>query len=41
MKICICCSLSFTDRVKIVAQNLKKLGHDVLLPNGVLIEASI
>ena len=39
MKICICCSLSFTDKVKIVAQNLEKMGHDVFLPNGVLVDA--
>ena len=39
MKICICCSLSFTDKVKIVAQNLEKMGYDVLLPNGVLVDA--
>ena len=39
MKVCVCCSLSFTDRVKEVAQELKKLGHEVLLPNGVLIDA--
>lgn len=39
MKICICCSLSFTDKAKNVAQNLEKMGHDVLLPNGVLVDA--
>jgi len=39
MKICICCSLSFTDKVKIVAQNLEKMGHDVFLPNGILVDA--
>ena len=40
MKICICCSLSFTDKVKIVARNLEKMGHDVFLPNGVLVDAA-
>ncbi|MBQ6313870.1 hypothetical protein IJI29_03435 [Candidatus Saccharibacteria bacterium] len=38
MKICICCSLSFTDRVKKIAEELKELGHEVLLPNGILID---
>lgn len=39
MKICICCSLSFTDEVKIIADRLHELGHEVLLPNGVIIDA--
>lgn len=39
MKICICCSLSFTDKVKKIAEELEKLGHEVLLPNGILIDA--
>lgn len=39
MKICVCCSLSFTDQVKEVAKKLEKLGYEVLLPNGVLIDA--
>lgn len=36
MKVCICGSLSFTDEVLVLAKNLEKLGHEVLLPNGVL-----
>lgn len=36
MKICICCSLSFVDEVNKVAEELRKLGHEVLLPNGVI-----
>lgn len=36
MKICICCSLSFTDEVFGVAKKLEKLGHEILLPNGVI-----
>ena len=39
MKICICCSLSFTDEVKKIADRLHELGHEVLLPNGVMIDA--
>ena len=39
MKICICCSLSFTDKVKQIAEELEKLGHEVLLPKGILIDA--
>lgn len=39
MKICICCSLSFTDKVKQIAEELEKLGHEVLLPNGILVDA--
>ena len=38
MKICICCSLSFSDEVKKVATELETLGHEVLLPNGVLLD---
>ena len=38
MKICICCSLSFADKVKGISEELKKLGHEVLLPNGILID---
>lgn len=36
MKICICCSLTFTDEVQEVAKMLEKMGHEVLLPNGVI-----
>ncbi|MBR3176942.1 hypothetical protein IKF25_03175 [Candidatus Saccharibacteria bacterium] len=39
MKICVCCSLSFTDEVKKISNELEKLGHEVLLPNGVIIDA--
>lgn len=39
MKICICCSLSFTDKVKEIAGELGELGHEVFLPNGVIIDA--
>ena len=39
MKICICCSLSFTDEAKKIADRLQELGHEVLLPNGVIIDA--
>ena len=39
MRICICCSLSFTDEVKKIAEDLKKLGHEVLLPNGIMTDA--
>ena len=39
MKITVCCSLSFTDEVKKIAEDLKKLGHEVLPPNGVMIDA--
>ena len=39
MKICICCSLAFTDEVKEIANRLHELGHEVLLPNGVIIDA--
>lgn len=37
MKICICCSLSFSDEVRKIAQQLEEMGHEVLLPNGVVI----
>lgn len=36
MKICICCSLSFGDEVREIAQKLEAMGHEVLLPNGVI-----
>ena len=36
MKICICCSLSFTDEVLALAEELKALGHEPLLPNGMI-----
>lgn len=36
MKICICCSLSFGDEVREVAKQLEMMGHEVLLPNGVI-----
>lgn len=36
MKICICCSLSFTDEVLAIGKKLEALGHEVLLPNGVI-----
>ena len=39
MKICICCSLSFSDEVKKIADRLHELGHEVLLPNGVIVDA--
>lgn len=39
MKICVCCSLSFTDEVKKITNELEKLGHEVLLPNGVILDA--
>ena len=39
MKICICCSLSVTDEVKKIADRLHELGHEVLLPNGVIVYA--
>lgn len=35
MKICICCSLSFTDEVTEIARKLEEMGHEVLLPDGV------
>lgn len=36
MKICICCSLTFTNEVIEVGKMLEQLGHEVLLPNGVI-----
>lgn len=39
MKICICCSLTFTAEVKRIAEELEALGHEVFLPNGVVIDA--
>jgi len=36
MKICICCSLSFSDEVREIANQLEEMGHEVLLPNGVI-----
>lgn len=36
MKICICCSLSFGDEVRQIAEQLEKAGYEVLLPNGVI-----
>lgn len=40
MKICICCSLSFTEEVLALAKELEKQGFELLLPNSV-IERSI
>ena len=39
MKICICCSLSFTNEVEEIAAKLRALGHEVLIPHGVEIRA--
>lgn len=36
MKICVSCSLSFPDEVQAIADELKKLGHEVDLPNGIM-----
>lgn len=36
MKICICCSLSFSDKVRKIAKQLESAGYEVLLPNGVI-----
>lgn len=36
MKICVCCSLSFTDEVLALAEKLETLGHELLLPNGMI-----
>lgn len=36
MKICVCCSLTFTDGVLDLSKKLEELGHEVLLPNGIL-----
>ena len=38
MKICVCCSLAFTDEVKRIAEELKDMGHEVFLLNGVLLD---
>ena len=35
-KLCICASLSFGDEVNKVAAQLKELGWEVLLPNGII-----
>ena len=39
MKICICCSLSFPDEANKVADELRALGHEVLLPHGIEVRA--
>lgn len=39
MKICICCSLSFTDEVKKIAAELEDMGHEALLPHGIMVDA--
>ncbi len=36
MKICICCSLKFGNEVREIEQQLQRLGHEVLLPNGII-----
>ena len=36
MKICICCSLSFTNEVLALAKELEKRGFELLLPNSVM-----
>ena len=36
MKICVSCSLSFPNEVQAIADELKKLGHEVDLPNGIM-----
>ena len=36
MKICICTSLTFTDEVLALQKELEALGHEVLMPNGVI-----
>ena len=36
MKICICCSLTFTQEVLDLAEKLEALGHELLLPNSVM-----
>jgi diphthamide synthase subunit DPH2 len=38
MKICICCSLSFSNEVKRIAKELEEMGYEVLLPNGILLD---
>ncbi len=39
MKICVCCSLSFPNEANEVADELRALGHEVLLPHGIIIRA--
>ena len=39
MKICVCCSLSFPEEAKKVSDELEKLGHEVILPTGILLDA--
>jgi len=39
VKICICCSLSFTDEVRKIAAELECMGHEVLLPHGIMVDA--
>ena len=39
MKICVCCSLSFPKEAKQIASKLEKLGHEVVLPTGILLDA--
>ena len=36
MKICICTSLTFTDEALALQKELEALGHEVLMPNGVI-----
>jgi len=36
MKICICGSLSFTNEMLALAEKLEQLGHELLLPDGVI-----
>lgn len=36
MKICICGALTFTDEIKKIGRKLEEMGHEVLLPVGVL-----
>ncbi len=39
MKVCVCCSLSFPDAAFKIADELEALGHEVLLPHGIIIRA--
>lgn len=39
MKVCVSCSLSFTDEIKKISKELEAMGHEVLLPNGILSDA--
>ncbi len=39
MKICVCCSLSFPNEANKIADELRALGHEVLLPHGIIIRA--